>query len=183
MQPQPTDTTTSVVQTLVLYSLAEHQLGHARTIRVTAQGHSFSIQDDGRGHAVNREIEGSPYLDFIYGHLDYPYKERIAKPVQLQGLGMSLLNRLCTELHVSVRKPAVTLRLHFQHGHLLSHEVTQSPNQETGNTVAGTVNQSAAPVPTDEAALEKWLLSVLDASPTLRLYFNGQPLNCPASGA
>ena len=38
ISPSPTDTTTSIVQTLVLYSLAEHQLGHARAAD-DADGH------------------------------------------------------------------------------------------------------------------------------------------------
>jgi DNA gyrase/topoisomerase IV subunit B len=183
MPPKQTDTTTSIVQTLVLYSLAEHQLGHARTIRVDARGHNFSVEDDGRGHAVNREIEGSPYLSFIYGHLDYPYKERKPKTVQLQGLGMSLLNRLCAELRVTVRKPEVTLRLRFQNGQLESHEVTESGIQSTGNTVAGTVSPLVAPAPFNEEELMHWLLGIQEASPSLLLNFNGQLLNVPASGA
>ncbi len=183
MHPQQTDTTTSIVQTLVLYSLAEHQLGHAKTIRVVARGHSFSVEDDGRGHAIRRAIEGSPYLQFIYGHLDYPHDEGTAKPVQLQGLGMSLLNRLCAELLVSVRKPEVTLQLRFQNGCLLAHEVTESENRVCGNTVAGTVHQGVAPLPAMEEELSQWLLRVLEASPSLLLHFNGKPLNVPAGGA
>jgi DNA gyrase/topoisomerase IV subunit B len=183
MPPKQTDTTTSIVQTLVLYSLAEHQLGHAKTIHVAARGHSFSVEDDGRGHAVSRVIEGSSYLNFIYGHLDYPYQERKAKPVQLQGLGMSLLNRLCAELLVSIRKPEVTLQLQFQNGCLQSHEVTESKNRQTGNKVAGTVHQGVAPMPADDDALKKWLLCVLEASPSLHLHFNGEPLDVLASGA
>ena len=137
MHQSPTDITTSVVQTLVLYSLAEHQLGHSKRIQVTASEHSFSIEDDGRGHAIGRSVEGSPYLDFIYCHLDYPYEERKAKPIQLQGLGMSLLNRLCAELIVSVRKTEATLTLRFQSGRLVSHELNEATNQVTGNKRGG----------------------------------------------
>lgn len=183
MPPQQTDTTTSIVQTLVLYSLAEHQLGHAKAIRVVARDHSFSVEDDGRGHAVSRVIDGSPYLHFIYGHLDYPFEERQAKTVQLQGLGMSLLNRLCAELLVSVRKPEVTLQLRFQNGRLQAHELIESENRESGNTVAGTVNQAVAPLPANEEALKQWLLGVLEASPSLLMHFNGLPLEAAASGA
>jgi len=183
MSPHQTDTTTSIVQTLVLYSLAEHQLGHAKSIRVSTRGHSFSVEDDGRGHAVNRVVEGAPYLDFIYGHLDYPYMARRSKPVQLQGLGMSLLNRLCADLVVSAHKPDITLQLQFQNGRLQSHEVTESKNPQTGNKVAGTVHQGTAPVPADEEELRQWLLGVLEASPLLLLHFNGQPLSGPESGA
>jgi DNA gyrase/topoisomerase IV subunit B len=183
MQPQQTDTTTSIVQTLVLYSLAEHQLGHAKTIRVITRGHSFSVEDDGRGHAVSRVVEGSPYLHFIYCHLDYPFEERRAKPVQLQGLGMSLLNRLCSELLVSVRKPDLTLQLRFQNGFLQAHEVTETENRVCGNRVAGTSHQGVAPLPANEESLKQWLLGVLEASPSLLLHFNGKPLNVPAGGA
>ena len=181
--PPQADTTTSIVQTLVLYALAEHQLGHAKTIRVSARGQAFSVEDDGRGHAVNRVVEGAPYLDFIYCHLDYPYKSRQAKPVQLQGLGMSLLNRLCADLLVTVRKPGQTLQLQFQNGGLLSHTLTPSANQQTGNTVAGSVHPGLAPTPTNEAALQQWLLGVLQASPLLQVHFNGQPLVLPQGGA
>ena len=183
MPPQLTDTTTSVVQTLVLYSLAEHQLGHAKSIRVTARGHSFSVEDDGRGHAVSRLVNGSPYLDFIYCHLDFPYEERTAKPVQIQGLGMSLLNRLCAELHVTVRKPQVTLTLQLENGRMLAHEVTDSENLETGNRVNGVVHPGTALAPADEHALQQWLSGVLEASPSLLMHFNGRPLKVLAGGA
>lgn len=182
MQPELTDTTTSAVQTLVLYSLAEHQLGHAKSIRVTASGHSFSVQDDGRGHAVGRLVDGSPYLDFIYCHLDFPYADRMARQIQLQGLGMSLLNRLCLELQVTVRKPQVTLNLRFRCGQLLTHEVIDTKNPETGNAVCGVVHPGTTPMPADENALHRWLSAVRAASPSLLLHFNGQPIQGPAGG-
>jgi DNA gyrase/topoisomerase IV subunit B len=184
LQPPPrTDIATSVVQTLVLYSLAEHQLGHAKTIRVTASEQSFSVEDDGRGHAIGRSVEGSPYLDFIYCHLDFPYKERKAKPIQLQGLGMSLLNRLCAELVVMVRKPEATLTLRFESGRLVNHELTEATNTATGNRVAGTVCPDLATRPLGQRALERWLEAVLAASPSLQLFFNGQRVERVASGA
>ena len=145
--------------------------------------HSFSIEDDGRGHAIGRSVEGSPYLDFIYCHLDYPYEERKAKPIQLQGLGMSLLNRLCAELIVSVRKTEATLTLRFQSGRLVSHELNEATNQVTGNKVSGTVHPDLGPAPIDERALEQWLQELLAASPLLQLVFNGQQLEPLASGA
>jgi DNA gyrase/topoisomerase IV subunit B len=183
LQQSLTDSTTSVVQTLVLYSLAEHQLGHAKNIRVTASERSFSIEDDGRGHAIGRTVEGSPYLDFIYCHLDFPYKERTAKSIQLQGLGMSLLNRLCSEMIVSVRNAEATLNLRFQNGQLVSHELTEASNRVTGNKVSGTVHPNLGLAPANEQALEQWLHALLAASPTLQLFFNGKHLEPLASGA
>jgi hypothetical protein len=61
----PQDITASVVRALVLYSLTEFQSGHATAIRVTADVHSFSVADDGRGHAIGRTVDGLPYLKFV----------------------------------------------------------------------------------------------------------------------
>ena len=183
MHPPLTDTTTSVVQTLVLYSLAEHQLGHAKSVRVTASECAFSVEDDGRGHAIGRSVEGAPYLDFIYCHLEFPYKERVAKPIQLHGLGMSLVNRLCSELTVSVRKTEATLTLRFQNGRLVSEELVKATNRVTGNTVAGTVHPKLGLELVDEQALKQWLQILLAASPSLRLFFNGRHLEPVAGGA
>ena len=74
---------------------------------------------------MNRTVEGSPYLDFIYTHLDYPFGVGSTKPVQLHGLGMSLLNRLCAELKVSVRKATATLSLRFEAGRLVHNELIE----------------------------------------------------------
>jgi DNA gyrase/topoisomerase IV subunit B len=183
LQPTPTDITTSIVQTLVLYSLAEHQLGYATSIRVTANENSFSIEDDGRGHAIGRSVEGSAYLDFVYCHLDFPYGERSAKPIQLQGLGMSLLNRLCAELVVSVRKTGATMSLRFECGRVVSHELTEATSQVTGNKVSGVVHPNLRLAPVDEQMLEHWLQALVAASPSLQLFFNGQRLEPLAGGA
>lgn len=177
----PTDIASSVVQTLVLYSMAEHQLGHARSLHVTMSGHAFGIEDDGRGHAIQRTVEGAPYLDFIYCHLDFPHGEPRARPIQLQGLGMSLLNRLCANLTVTVRKAEATLTLRFEQGRLLSQELTDEANARTGNKLTGSLDPHlAAPAP-DPSAFEQWLRAVLSTSPSLQLHFNGRPL-APTAG-
>lgn len=64
---------TTVVRALMLYSLAEFQSGNATTIRVTANGIDFGIADDGRGHPIDKAVEGVPYLQFVYTHFDYPF--------------------------------------------------------------------------------------------------------------
>jgi DNA gyrase/topoisomerase IV subunit B len=180
---EPAIITASAVQTLVLYSLAEHQLGHASTIRVQAIGDSFTVEDDGRGHAIGRTVEGAPYLDFIYCHLDFPYGTGQSKPVQLQGLGMSLLNRLCAELVVTVRRHDATLVQRFVRGRLVGHELIEGRNEVTGNKIAGTVHAAIGAVAFDERPLAKWLQRVQETSPSLRLFFNGQLLGPVAGGA
>jgi len=179
---EPSDITASVVRALVLYSLAEFQSGHVRTIRVTAKGSSFSVEDDGRGHAISRTVEGSPYLRFIYTHLEYPYEPGQGKPVQLHGIGMSLLNTLCAELTVTVRKPDALLQMRFRRGHLIDQEVLEADSDDTGNTISGVVDAEHARPDVDEHNLDRWLCAILAASPALRLYFNGQELAKPTAG-
>lgn len=175
----PTDqpsVTSSVVRALVLYSLAEGQLGHASTIRVTSRGRSFSVEDDGRGHAITRTVDGAPYLKFIYNHLDYPFEAGQPQAIQLQGIGMSLLNSLCIALHVTVRKHDATLRMVFEQGRLISHEVGDATSENTGNAISGEVSAGIESRSVDEQALKEWLRAIAATSPALHLYFNGQEL-------
>jgi hypothetical protein len=81
------------------------------------------VSDDGRAHVVSRNVESAPYLDFIYGHLAFPFGRADSPPVQLQGLGMSLLKQLCSRPEVTARKPANTLRHCFEQGKLVTHEL------------------------------------------------------------
>ena len=164
----------SVVRALVLYSLAEFQSGHSTTIRVNAEARSFSIEDDGRGHAIERTIAGSPYLQFVYTHLDYPFAPARGAPIQLQGIGMSLINALCRELTVTARRQDATLRMSFQGGSLCDQELFEVKSEGTGNTISGTLDSQFQTCGLDANELRQWLLGVLAASPSLKLYFNGQ---------
>jgi DNA gyrase/topoisomerase IV subunit B len=172
--PEPPNVTERVVRTLVLYCLAEFQLGHARQIRVSARGHSFSVGDDGRGHAVDRTVDGTPYLKFIYSHLEYPFRAAESGAVQLQGLGMSLLNGLCSELTATVVTKAASLHLRFHDGKLVSQEFNEVGAESTGNTISGTVDTRLESRAVDERQLEEWLGTLLAANPELKLSFNGQ---------
>lgn len=172
----------SLIQTLVLYALAEHQGGHARQIQVQARGHCFEIEDDGRGHALARTVEGAPYLRLIYQHLDLPLQGGPTPPVQLQGLGMSLLNRLCAELEVTVHKADATLALAFAHGQLLRHELLPPSPGRRGNRLAGRVDAGLSPQPVDEAELGQWLRQIQAGSPGVALFFNGERLAVDSAG-
>lgn len=167
-----------IIRALVLYSLTEHQLGHATTIRVTTNGNSFSVGDDGRGHSIARTVASAPYLKFIYNHFDYPFGSNEAAPVQLQGIGMSLINSLCCELTVEVRKREATLRLTFRDGQLCGHEVQDivTPAGETGNTISGTIRPELGGDGVDNTSLALWLRQLLPAHPALLIVFNGETL-------
>ena len=177
------DVTAQAVRVLTLYALAEFQSGHATTVRVDADDTSFSVSDDGRGHAMDRTVAGSPYRPFVYTHLDYPFAGPQGSPVQLHGLGMSLLNALCSELSVTVRKKHGTLRITYRAGRLHEEQRDDRANEETGNMVAGTVDSQIQRTHTRAESIEQWLLLVVAASPGLKLYFKGKALHAPVTGA
>jgi DNA gyrase/topoisomerase IV subunit B len=168
-----------VIRALVLYSLAEYQAGHATTIRVNASSSGFTVEDDGRGHAIGRTVADQPYLKFIYTHLSYPFTPPQAAPIQLQGIGMSLINALCGELTVKVRRPDATLQLTFKDGVLQSQELLKPDEvQPTSNTISGIMGRQLAGA-IDSEELRGWLGAVRASAPSLRLYFNGEEVNVP----
>lgn len=175
----PLDLTTTAVRALMLYSLLEFQSGHVTTIWVTADGTSFGITDDGRGHSLDRTVEGTSYLKFIYTHFDYPFESARRAPVQLQGIGMSLVNALCSELALTVRKPDETLQLKFQDGQLRASDRATVHSEETGITVAAKLNPQLTATGVDAKQLEEWLLGVAVCHPSLKLFLNGRQLQPP----
>jgi DNA gyrase/topoisomerase IV subunit B len=175
-EPHQFDLVAQVTKSLVLYSLAEFQAGHATEIKVEAMGWAFSISDNGRGHSPSRLVAGSPYLQFVYSHLQYPFEERTAGPVQLQGIGMSLLNSLCQELHVSSRRSEGGVRLTFIEGRRSNQEALPPGPEESGNKVSGILRKVLQSEPTDEQTIEQWLSAVAGTHPGLVLRFNGHPV-------
>jgi DNA gyrase/topoisomerase IV subunit B len=175
------DVAACLVRALVLYSLAEFQAGHCTTIRVDAKEGSFSVSDDGRGHAIERTVAEAPYLRFIYTHLDYPFVPPRDAPIQLHGLGMSLINVLCSELTVLVRKPGVTLRMFFRIGSLCDQEQLESSSEGTGNTISGMVAPQFSQG-FDGRALRRWLHRIKTSAPSLNLHFNGQEVHALSQG-
>ena len=166
------DLAAAVVRALVLYSLAEFQSGHATTIRVHAEGLSFAVSDDGRGHAVDRTVAGLPYMNFVYAHLDFPFAQADAPPVQLHTIGLSFINSLCSQLLVTVHRQGGSLRRTYRDGHLLGEETLSPGSGEAGNVIAGALSSRFQPRAIDQRRLRQWLGSVAAASPGLRLYFN-----------
>lgn len=173
----PFDLAATAVRALVLYALAEFQSGRATTIHVTARGAEFGVSDDGRGHPPDKLLEGTPYLRFVYTHFDYPFEAGRAAPVQLQGIGMSLVNALSAQLTLVLRKPEETLQLCFAEGRLQQQTRTPGPNAATGVSVHGRLRPGLCTVPAPGPALEDGLRAIVRAHPTLRLFFNGDPLH------
>ena len=160
----------------MLYSLAEVQAGHATTIKVTADGRSFGISDDGRGHSIARAVEGASYLKFIYTHFDYPFDSASGAPIQLQGIGMSLINAMCSELALTVRNKGEILKLLFRDGRLHQRTQISTTSAETGNAILAKIDPRLQQHDADTELLEVWLLEVLKSSPSLKLFLNGREL-------
>lgn len=175
------DLTATAIRALLLYSLAEFQSGHATTIRISAEGLSFSISDDGRGHPIDKIVDGTSYLKFIYTHFDFPFEPGRSVPVQLQGIGMSLVNAMCSELVLTVRKRDETLQLWFRDAKLQQSKRTLQTSAETGLTIAATLNEQLQRTGVATARLEEWLCGVLAACPALKLFYNGRQLEVPPS--
>lgn len=175
------DLTATAVRALTLYSLAEFQSGNATTIRVTADGTKFSIADDGRGHPIDKTVEGTSYLRFIYTHFDYPFEPARSAPIQLQGIGISLVNAMCSELALTVRKREETLQVWFRNGQFHRSHRSAALSNETGIAVSATLNSSLQGSGVAIAQLEEWLLGVLNISPGLTLFFNGRQLQPSAA--
>lgn len=174
------DVTGDVVRALVLYSVAEFQGGYAKTIHVDAHGRTFRVGDDGRGHAIERTVDGAPYLQFVYTHLDYPFAQTQGAPIQLHAIGISLANTLCAELSVTARKRNATLRITFENGRRVNEELINVASNETGNTISGSINPTLQCADVDAQVLENWLRRVLAASAGLRIVFNGAELQTSA---
>ena len=170
----PPDLTSLAVKALVLYALAEHQAGHASEIRVTVGDTTFCVADNGRGHAIDRAIDGTPYLDFIYEQVRYPFGAVSAGAIQLQGIGMSLVNALCGRLEVKVQKHNASLLLSFEHGQLRSRERVDVQSADTGNEVRGTISGHLHAHAARTDLLLDWLRSIHGAAPALQIFFNGE---------
>jgi DNA gyrase/topoisomerase IV subunit B len=179
----PHDFTALAVRALVLYSLAEFQSGNASTIRVGAEGTSFSVADDGRGHAINRTVAGTPYLQFVYTHLDYPFALAEGRPVQLHGIGLSLLNMLSSELSVTASSRDGALRIAYRAGRLFTEERSEPTPGSTGTAISGTICPHLQAIPSSLEGIKQWLQAVLACSPSLNLHFNGEQLHASQRSA
>lgn len=158
-----------LVRALVLYALAEFDSGHARTIGVRFDGASFSVDDDGRGHAVDRLVASMPYPQRLYTQIGDPSPAGQALPILLQGIGLSLIARACSRLTVSARKPDATHEWVFAHGLPAGVSVTAGANAATGNTVSGEIDRRLPTATPDLPALAAWLAEVARARPGLTL--------------
>ena len=151
-------------------------MGNVTTIRVTTEGTSFGIADDGRGHPIDKTVEGVSYLNLIYEHFDYPLGSGRAAPIQLQGIGMSLINSMCSEFDLTVKEPDAALRLVFREGRPHSRSRTEVLSSETGITISARIDPRLGGSGVAIGQLEEWLLTVLATSPTLKLFFNDRRL-------
>ena len=166
----------AVVRALVLYHLAEYQSGNATTIKVNIQNHTFRVSDNGRGHAINRTINGLPYLRLVYSQLEYPFGLGTDTPIQLHTIGISLINSLCSELVVTVSKTEKTYIKHYKQGQLNKEEIMDNQEAVTGTAIEGKINPDLFPEEIDLQNFETWLKEIKSIHQQLRLFFNEKEL-------
>lgn len=167
---------TAIIRALFLYHLAECQSGNATTIRVEARERTFRIDDNGRGHALDRTINGLPYLRLVYTHLEYPFDLGTDTPIQLHTIGMSLINLFCSELVVTVYKIGKAYVKFYKGGQLQKEEIEENPGNETGTAIEGTINPEMVPGEINLHEMEQWLKGIKSVNRQLRLFFNGKEL-------
>jgi DNA gyrase/topoisomerase IV subunit B len=169
----------NIIRSLVLYSLAEYQSGHATMIRVNASGLAFEVGDNGRGHAVDRKVNGLPYLAFVYEHLRYPFDSHESTPIQLHTIGLSFINSLCEELSVVIRKGEESTRRIYRHGQFVEEQTFIADANETGNLIKTQVSNEVNSSSADATSLRGWLIEIAVVSPGLRIVFNDVELHVP----
>ena len=167
---------TAIVRALFLYHLAEYQSGNATTLKINAQAHTFRISDNGRGHAIDRMINGLPYLRLVYTQLEYPFGLQTDTPIQLHTIGISLINALCSELVVTVHKTEKTYIKYYKDGQLSREEVRDNLGAVTGTAVEGKINGDLFPGGIDLQDLERWLKEIKSIHKHLRLFYDEKEL-------
>ena len=163
---------TEVVRAVILYHLAEYQSGNATAIKVNIRNHTFRVSDNGRGHAINRTINGLPYLRLVYSQLEYPFGLETDTPIQLHTIGISLINSLCRELVVTVHKTEKTYVKHYKQGQLNKEEIMDNQEAATGTAIEGKINPDLFPEERDLQNLETWLKEIKSINQQLRLFYN-----------
>jgi DNA gyrase/topoisomerase IV subunit B len=167
---------TAVVRALFLYHLAEYQSGNATTIKVNIQNHTFRVNDNGRGHAIDRTINGLPYLRLVYSQLEYPFGLGTDTPIQLHTNGISLINSLCSELVVTVYKTEKTYIKHYKYGQLNKEETIENQENVTGTAIEGKIEPALFPEEINLQNFEKWLKEIKSMNPGLSLFYNEKEL-------
>jgi hypothetical protein len=65
----------------------------------------------------------------------------------------------------------------FKGGRLSDYHMVNVKSEETGNAISGNINPQLQEDGVDARRLRQWLASLLTASPTLKLFFNGLELH------
>ena len=123
-----------------------------------------------------------PSTAFTYTHFEYPFASTQSSPIQPQGIGMSLVNALCSDLVFTVRKREETRQLMFRDGKLHERKRKKAASEETGITVAATIKPQLQGGGVGEEQPRHWLLCVLAASPSLKLVCNDRELKVHPPG-
>lgn len=165
-----------IFKTLLFYSLAEYQNGYVSEIEVSTEQNHISIRDNGRGHAVDRLVDGVPYLQLVYSHLRFPDKETLPN-VQLHALGMSIINEFSKTLEIKIMKSAQTTVVIFENGEMKATKELPNPGGKTGNLLSIELSEQICSSKIDAEKIRAILVSTKNACRNLNLFFNGKEIS------
>lgn len=115
-----------------------------------------------------------PYLRLVYSQLEYPFETEQDTPIQLHTIGISLINSLCKELVVTIHKPELVYRQHYEDGQLKQEETEENPEHRTGTTVEAELDADLLPGEIGLRQIEEWLAEIKSMHKGLHLSFNGR---------
>jgi DNA gyrase/topoisomerase IV subunit B len=147
-----------LAQALLAYAIHEHQQGYARRVDVWLSAEHFTVQDDGRGMGLHRE----GYVESLVGTL-----VETPGPVQLHGIGLSLVAAATPRLEVEARRGGTVRKQSFSWG-----RADAAPSQQPCGPESGTRVTLALPAPLSHAELERLSARVSlwrEANPSLVL--------------
>lgn len=170
---------TALFKALFCYHLAEFQGGYASRINVFVKNDQFTIADNGRGHSMNRTVDGIPYLKMVYNHLRIPFDGRIPS-VQLHTIGISLINELSKSLEIRIKRKIGTQVHQFEYGTPVKSFQEENPSGETGNRITCRFEIKEDMKPSTSEVL-CYLEQIKQAYPELKIFLNSTPLDHSSS--
>ena len=163
-------------RSLFLYPLLGHQLGNLGKIEVKIGGDGICLIDDGRGHAVERRVNGHSYLEHIYSQLHAPFGKGKTPNVLVHAIGLSLFSAFCEELTIEARRQDRVTSSRFRDAFHLESEERENRTGETGNVIRFRFSQGKLKESISVEEIEQYLRSVKAAHPALELTLDGKQI-------
>lgn len=166
----------AMFKTVMAYVITEHLGGKANVVKVHYKDNLISISDNGRGHSVERNIDGIPYLDMVYCQLSLFDTNPDLNTFVYQALGMSLISEMCDQIKLTVANHGKIRNFGISNGIITKLSEYEDSECGSGNTIEYLAKEAI-----DEALAEsdifKTLQTVASKYSNLTVYFNDQLLS------